>query len=67
MFQNQKDPRLIACEGVRERKNSRMVTSFSLGNLGDGDGIATIDGEFNSFKDEQPECGGWTETGKRVR
>lgn len=34
-----------------EKKNSRMIPSFSLGNLGDKDGVTTKqDREFNSFK-----------------
>lgn len=38
-------------EGVIERNNSRVIPNFSLGSLGDRDGVATNqDREFNSFK-----------------
>ena len=41
-------------EGVRQRKNSKMIPGFCLGSLVDGDGAATNQGrEFNSFKHGQ--------------
>lgn len=53
MLLNQKDWRLIVREDMMERKNLRMTSGFSLGSLGDKDGVATNQiREFNSFKND---------------